>query len=60
MGKIIAEKFHKNVILTKRNNTYVRIDFHSAQDGVTEIGFTIHLKEWKELDKIYEKNVLRA
>ena len=40
MGKITAEKSIKNVILTKRNNMYVRIDFHSAQDGVTEIGFT--------------------
>lgn len=45
------------MILTKRNNMYVRIDFHSAQDGITEIGFT-HTPERMEKtwQHIWKKN----
>lgn len=46
------------MILTKRNNTYVRIDSYPAQDGVTEIGFT-HTSERMERtwQNIWKKNV---
>ena len=45
------------MILTKRNNTYVRIDFHSAQDGVTDIGFT-HTSERMERTMVTKTCIL--
>lgn len=45
----------------KTNNTYMRIDFHWAQDGVTENGFTHTFDTMKtELDKMYETMVFKT